>query len=102
MLRLNISERLADRVDRACGDPRIFQLLEPRGCRLLSNRLAYQTDHFIPIGDAGAVRGEALVARPFGMAADRREAGELPVVSDGDDDRLIGRIEWLVWHDIGV
>ena len=39
---------------------------------------------------------------PFRMAADLRQPRELAVVADGDDDRLIGGVERLVRHDIGM
>ena len=43
---------------------------------------------------------EAIVAHPFRMAANFRQPGELTVVADGDDQRLIGRRERLVRHDV--
>ena len=68
----------------------------------MADALADQADDFRAVRDPRAVIGEALVGRPFGMAAHRREPGELPFVADRDDERLIGRVERLIGHDVGM
>ena len=45
---------------------------------------------------------ETVVAGPLRMPANLGEPGELALVADRDDDRLIGCVERLVGHDIGM
>src|SRR5512142_765453 len=101
MLRLDVAQRLADAIDRPGGDSRGLELIQPFCRRLLGNGLADQPNHFPAIGDPDAVRLEALVRSPLGMTAHFRKPGELPLVSNRNDDRLVGRFKWLVWNDVG-
>src|SRR5215213_1736572 len=102
MLCLDVVERLADGVDRARWNASRFQLLKPQSCRALANGLTHEGYDFRAMRDACSVSRKPFVRCPLGMPAHLGKAAELAIVTDSDDDRLIGRIERLIRHDIGV
>src|SRR5207248_4768808 len=81
-------------------DSRRFELRQPFGGGLPANAIAHQPHDLGSVRDARAVAGEAFVPSPFTMPAHLGEPGELPIVTNGDDDRLIGRVERLVRNDV--
>jgi hypothetical protein len=93
VLRLDVGERLADAVDRPSGDSGRIELLKPFRCGLMGDAFGDHGDDGAAVGDSRAVGREALVARPLRMPADCRQARELAVVADRDDDRLVGGVE---------
>ena len=53
-------------------------------------------------GDPRRIGRKARIVRPLRVPKDGRQPCELAVIADGDDDRLVRRLEWLVGHDIGM
>src|SRR6476646_9544161 len=102
MLRLYIAQRLCDAIDRTRGNSGGLQLFQPVRRRLRSDRRADQSYHLVAVGNAHGVGRKPFVTRPFGMAANSGEPGVLSVVAHRNDDRLIGRVEWLVGQDVGM
>src|SRR5215213_10991538 len=102
MLGLDVVERLADGVDRARWNASRFQLLKPQSCRALANGLTHEGYDFRAMRDACSVGRKPFVRGPLRMRAYLGKASELPIVPDGDDDRLIGGNERLVRNDVGV
>ena len=83
-------EGLGDVVDRAGGDRRGAQRLDPlRGGPRPQHGLELRAQR-VGVGDARAVGGEALVARQRGQAERLAQAREEPVVADRDGDRPVG------------
>ena len=103
VLGLDVAQRLADAVDRAGRDARRLEQLEPLP-QPVSARIAAPTSPTISsrLATRAAFDAKRVIADPFGMTANLGQPRELPLVADRDDDRLIGGVERLIGHDIGV
>src|SRR4051812_36267809 len=100
MPRLGVVQGLRDRIDRPSGNSRLLELLQPNGSRFFPYRAAHQPNDGATVRDASLISRETGIASPFGVATDIGEPRKLAVVSDGDDDRLVGGVERLIGHDI--
>ena len=102
MHRLGVGKRFRHRVDRPRRNARLEQFLHPVRRRRIGDDRADLGDDRLAVRDPRRIGREPLVRRPFGMPADRRQFRELAIVAHRDHQRLVGRHEGLVRHDIGV
>src|SRR6185437_11396164 len=102
MLRLKVTQSLGDGINGPGRHSRALELFQPVLRWLLDNAIRYGGHDRLTVFNAGSVRCKALVAFPFRMITDICQPGELPVISDCDDDRLIRGVEWLVRNDVRV
>ena len=98
---LRMFEHLRERIDRSDRNAGRFERSDPRTYGTLLQNVLQQWNQHIAMAHAIRIPSEAVV-EVIGTARDLAEPRELSIVTDGDHELTVRRIEHLIWHDVGV
>ena len=99
---LHIGKRFAQGVDGAAGHGFVFKQGDPVGGGLGAGDGVHRRNQLGAVQVAGFGRGEAHVSGPLGLTGGMREAAELAVVANGQQNLAVLRVEVLVRGQAGV